>query len=156
MKRLVLFILLMMLFILGCSDEGLKGEQPPDAYITIGGKSYETILGTYCWSYNGKGLCVDTAGPKELLAFHNEEPIKVQPEETITFTMDFEPKPTEVHATVIKGQNESKVDVANNSFTAPKEKGVYYYYYGVWWKDDKESDIYQGDAFYAFALEVRK
>jgi hypothetical protein len=45
----------------------LSGERPPSAYIEIDNKRFETKLGTYCWQTKGKGICVDTAGPVELL-----------------------------------------------------------------------------------------
>ena len=52
---------------MGCSNEGLSGGKPPKAFIEIENGRFETTLGTYCWNGGGKGTCIDTAGPIELL-----------------------------------------------------------------------------------------
>ena len=152
--------LLVALFLMGCSNtgmlgesnNGMVGEKPPRALIEIGNETYETLLGTYCWLGNGTGICVDTAGPMELLK--GKEPIKVKSGEKITFVMDYKPQPNEIHVVQISENKETEVAVNNNSFAAPTEKGLYYYSYGVWWMDEKEENVSNGDAFYAFALEV--
>lgn len=153
-KWLVTSMVFILLIFAGCSTNGMGmvGDKPPKASINIGNESYETTLGTYCWSGNGKGICADTAGPVELL--EGKEPIKVRAGEDVTFVMDFEPQPNEIHVVQINGNTETEVAVKNNRFTAPTEKGVYYYSYGVWWMDEKQANVSHGDAFYAFALEV--
>ncbi|RKJ26985.1 hypothetical protein D7X33_43085, partial [Butyricicoccus sp. 1XD8-22] len=100
-----------------------------------------------------KSTCVDTAEPVELLK--NENPIQVKAGEEITFEMDYEPKPNEFHVIQTNENNETEIVMEDNHFTAPMEKGVYYYSYGVWWMDKKEANVSNGDAFYAFVLEVR-
>lgn len=112
-------------------------------------KNYETKLGTYCW----KDGCVDTAGPAELLK--GKVPIKVNPGEKISFRMEYEPKPNEFNLLQVSDSNENEVLMEENCFYAPTRKGVYYYSYGVWWMDDKKENLSHGDAFYAFALEVK-
>lgn len=153
-KWLVALLLLIGLSLIGCSsaNSDLDGAQPPEAVIEVGDNSYYTTLGTYCWQGDSQGTCVDTAGPEELLK--EEEPIKVKPGEKITFVMNFEPKPNEFHVLQISESEEVEVNVKNNSLTAPKHKGVYYYSYGVWWMDEKEENISNGDAFYNFVIEV--
>jgi len=151
MKKYFLYVvaLLGLTFITGCSStDGLSGEIPPKAFIEIENKKFETTLGTYCWQ-NG---CVDTAGPVELL--EGQKPIKVKSGETITLVLDYETKPNEFHVAQISGNKETKVVVKDNRFTAPTQRGVYYYSYGVWWMDEKEANVSNGDAFYAFVLEV--
>lgn len=146
-------ILLIGCLLIGCSNnEPLSGSEPPEARIQIGDTSYETVLGTYCWDGIGESTCVDTAGPKELLA--GKEPIKVKSGDVITFIMDYEPKPNEFHVMQISDNGEQEIKVENNWFTAPKEKGIYYYSYGVWWMDEEQEHVSHGDAFYNFVLEV--
>ncbi|WP_234998558.1 hypothetical protein [Salirhabdus sp. Marseille-P4669] len=149
----VLLILGMMLF--GCSynDAELSGSKPPNAMIEINEDTYETTLGTYCWGAGDQGVCVDTAGPKELVK--DKETIKVNAGDMITIVMDYEPKPTETELIQIDEEKEVKVDVLDNRFQAPNEKGVYYYSYGVWWLDDEDPNVSNGDAFYAFVIEVK-
>ncbi|MCA1029769.1 hypothetical protein LCL95_01830 [Bacillus timonensis] len=138
----------------GCaSSGGMEGEKPPENFVQIGNEKYETILGTYCWKNKNKGICVDTAGPVELL--EGKSPIQVKPGQEITFVMNFEPQPNKIHLIQMNGDVETELTVKANRFTAPTQKGIYFYSYGVWWMDDKESNVSNGDAFYAFALEVQ-
>lgn len=157
-RWLLSFIVLIAITIAGCSKSEsstneMTGSKPPIAMIKIGEETFSTKLGSYCWAVRNKGTCVDTAGPVELLK--NEKPIRVKAGEEVTFEMDYEPKPNEVHVTQINENKETDVLVDDNHFTAPMEKGVYYYSYAVWWMDKKESNVSTGDAFYAFVLEVR-
>ncbi|MFS0646481.1 hypothetical protein [Siminovitchia sp. 179-K 8D1 HS] len=151
-KWLCTLICLIGLNLIGCSNEVMLEEKPPKAFIEIDNERFETTLGTYCWNSRGKGTCVDTAGPIELLK--DKKPIKVKPGETITFVMDYEPKPNEFHVVQMSNNKETEVMVKDNRFTAPAQSGVYYYSYGVWWMDEKEANLSHGDAFYAFVLEV--
>ncbi|WP_066231840.1 hypothetical protein [Heyndrickxia sporothermodurans] len=149
-------VLLLVISVMGCSNissnNGMSGNKPPKATIEIGNKSYETTLGTYCWHHNGKGECVDKVGPVELLK--DQKPVNVHPGEKITFKMDYEPKPNEIHVEQINKNNSIEIPVKVNSFFAPNEKGIYYYSYGVWWMDEKEENVSNGDAFYAFVIKV--
>ncbi|GIN91892.1 hypothetical protein J6TS1_50060 [Siminovitchia terrae] len=147
-KWLFILAFLIVLNLMGCSNEGLSGGKPPKAFIEIDNERFETTLGTYCW----KGTCIDTAGPIELLK--GKKSIKVKSGENITFVMDYEPKPNEFHVVQMSNNKETEVMVKDNRFTAPAKSGVYYYSYGVWWMDEKEANLSHGDAFYAFVLEV--
>lgn len=152
-KWLVILLFVAGIIISGCSNNGLSGERPPEAKIEVGNNTYETTLGTYCWEGNNQGICVDSAGPQVVL--EGEEPIKVNPSETITFVMDYQPKPDETHVTQISDNNkEVEIHVEDNQFAAPMEKGVYYYSYGVWWRVNGEESATKGDAFYYFVIEV--
>jgi len=149
MKKLWLLpVMLVGIILAGCSNDGLSGVKPPKTFVEVGSERVETVLGTYCWS----SMCVDTAGPIELM--EGKETIKVQPGETITMVMDYEPQPSETSLYMYQESQETEVDVLDNQFTAPTEKGIYYYSYGVWWMSEKEENVSYGDAFYAFALEV--
>ncbi|MEB2298889.1 hypothetical protein LAV72_04535 [Lysinibacillus xylanilyticus] len=150
MKKYCLYVVaLLVLSITGCSNtNGLSREKPPKVFINIENKKFETTLGTYCWQTG----CVDTAGPVELL--EGKKPIKVKSGEKITLEMDYESKPNEFYVAQMSGNKETEVVVKDNRFTAPTQRGVYYYTYGVWWMDEKEANVSNGDAFYAFALEV--
>lgn len=152
-------LLLLVINVVGCSNHsnnsnnnGMTGNKPPKTKIDVGNKSYETILGTYCWNHEGKGECVDTAEPVELLK--DQTPISVHPGEKITFKMNYEPKPNEIHVEQMTENNSIEIPVKDNSFYAPNEKDIYYYSYGVWWMDEKEENVSNGDAFYAFVIKV--
>ncbi|WP_244913446.1 hypothetical protein [Heyndrickxia sporothermodurans] len=150
-------VLLLVISVMGCSNissnNGMSVNKPPKSTIEIGNKSYETTLGTYCWHHKGKGECVDKVGPVELLK--DQKPVNVHPGEKITFKMDYEPKPNEIHIEQINKNNSIEIPVKDNSFFAPNEKGIYYYSYGVWWMDEKEKNVSNGDAFYAFVIKVK-
>jgi hypothetical protein len=140
----------------GCSGgEGaneMTGDKPPDAFVIIQNKNHKTRLGSYCWHHGDSAKCVDTAGPVELLK--GKKAIQVKPGEQVTFQMKYSPKPNEFHVIQYSEHHETEVEVKNNRFLAPHKKGTYYYSYGVWWMTDKERKISNGDAFYAFSLEV--
>ncbi|MCT8136659.1 hypothetical protein H1D32_02180 [Anaerobacillus sp. CMMVII] len=126
----------------------MTGSSPPKVFLEIDNQNYETTLGTYCWN-NG---CVDTIGPVELL--EGKEPIVVMPGETIRIGMNYNPKPSVVSLQQFKDIQQTDIEIKNNQITAPLEKGVYYYSYGVWWLDQK-TNVSHGDAFYAFAIEIK-
>ncbi|MFS0644041.1 hypothetical protein [Siminovitchia sp. 179-K 8D1 HS] len=134
-------------------NRSLSGDRPPNVNIKVNGEKYEVKLGSYCWGSDGTTECADTVGPVELL--EGEEPIQVQAGEQITLIMDYTPNPNEIHLSQIKNGNEIEVEVNDNQFTVPDEKGTYFYYYGVWWKDEEDKNLSYGDAFYAFALKVK-
>ncbi|MBX9974275.1 hypothetical protein [Cytobacillus firmus] len=155
MKKSYLIIALLGLINTGCTNNGVTQEKPspPKAFIEVDNEKFETILGTYCWSSKGQAECVDKAGPIELL--EGSEPIEVSPGESVTFIMEYEPKPNKIHVLQISSNEESEVKVSNNHFSAPTQKGIYYYSYGVWWMDEKKENISNGDANYTFAIEVK-
>lgn len=150
------FLLGMTVMLAGCGvsiSSELTGDKPPETKIQIGDRIYPTVLGTYCWSSKLKSECVDTAGPEGLL--EGKVPIAVESGEEVELVMNYEPLPNEIHLSQMISDIETKVEVENHRFTAPTEQGVYYYYYGVWWMDETEENVSNGDAFYAFALEVK-
>ncbi|MDQ0270374.1 hypothetical protein [Cytobacillus purgationiresistens] len=148
----IVFILLL-LSLTACSTDKLSGNRPPDVLIEANGKTYETVLGSYCWSEGFHSTCVDTAGPIELLK--DREPIKVKPGESITILMDYKPKPKEYELYQVKENNkDTEISLQDHQFTGPSSKGVYFYSYGVWWLDEEDSNMSNGDAFYAFSIEV--
>ncbi|MEE6449454.1 hypothetical protein RAH41_02660 [Gottfriedia acidiceleris] len=147
-------LLFFFLIFTGCSaNNGMKGNKPPKTMVQVGNQTYDTKLGSYCWIKKGKGECADTAGPIELL--EGKKPIEVIPGETIKIIMNYKPKPNEIHLSQINDKKEIEIEVVKNQFSAPINKGIYYYAYGVWWMDKKDKHLSNGDAFYAFALEVK-
>lgn len=155
MKKSFFTIALIGLIISGCANSDSTEEKliPPKAFIEVANERYETVLGTYCWSSAGQAKCVDKAGPVELL--EGREPIEVNPGESITFIMEYEPKPNKIHVLQISSDQESEVEVSNSHFSAPTQKGIYYYSYGAWWMDEKKENVSDGDASYVFAIEVK-
>lgn len=157
MKRCsAVLVFLMVIILVGCTDGnaiGMTGEKPPAAFVTIGDETYETKLGSYCWKSNSSAMCADTAGPVDLLS--GEEPIQVKPGEEVSVGINFSRKPNEVHVSQFRDNQETEVEMINNRFKAPLGKGTYIYGYSVWWMSEKEKNVSDGDALYAFALEVK-
>ncbi|WP_180968155.1 hypothetical protein [Cytobacillus massiliigabonensis] len=150
MKKWIFVTFCIPLFTLtGCSNGVFFSSKPPEVFIEVAKEEYDTKLGTYCWGNS----CVDTAGPVEML--EGEVPVKVKPGERIKLVMDYKPLPNSIHLLQINEElEEVEVFVEDYGFTAPAQKGIYYYSYGVWWMDEKQENVSNGDAFYAFALEV--
>ncbi|GAK39096.1 hypothetical protein PUW24_21930 [Paenibacillus urinalis] len=160
MQKILCLILFSLVLITGCergtsNHSPLTGNKPPGVQIKIADQFYDTKLGTYCWSSNNMGVCVDTAGPVEHL--EDVTPLKVSPEATIQFVMNYEPKPNQFSLQQYSGVNiHKKVSIENNAFTAPTQEGTYYYSYGAWWMDEENEQVSHGDAFYHFVIEVEK
>ena len=160
MKKFVIISVLLLVFIMSACNHSstenndLPGDRPPKVNIQIDGETYETKLGSYCWTISkGKGECVDTAGPEVLMK--DEEPIRMKAGGQIKLDMDYTPKPNGFHLSRISNEKAIEVELMNDQFTVPEEKGVYFYAYSVWWSDDEDKNVSHGDAFYAFAIEVQ-
>lgn len=134
------------------AGQALPGSEPPAAFIEVNGKRHETVLGTYCWSGEKEGICVDTAGPVQLL--EGKEPVEVQPGETIRLMIEGKPQPSDMELILVQDDQHIPIEVKDDQFTAPQEKGVYYYSLGAWWKAEENPDVSLGDAFYAFVIKV--
>lgn len=122
--------------------------KPPIPIITTGQQQLEVARGSYCWSSFLTSECVDTISPPELLEHEGISPTVVSPASEIQITFKREPKKESVGVNVwLDGGDAESVALTNNTFIAPKEKGIYIYYMFARW--DK------GDASYAFAIEVQ-
>lgn len=148
-----LFVFFLFLTLTACSKNGMVGEEPPKAMIQVGKETYETKLGSYCWSSNNQGKCVDTAGPVELLKGKN--PIAIKPGKAVTFKVNYSPKPEEFDVIQFINNKDTIIPFDNGRFTAPTQKGIYYYSVLARWLDKKDKNISKGDASYVFALEVK-
>ncbi|PPA69627.1 hypothetical protein [Jeotgalibacillus proteolyticus] len=140
------FIALIIFIMAGCTASGTQFG-PPKAMLKIGTETYETTLGSYCWSGNGHGVCADAAGPED--ALENEPGIQVPAGEEIVIELQTDLMPDRTELT----QNNKNVQSASFQFEAPEVPGIYYYSWGMWWMSDKENDV-TGDVFYLFKLEV--
>ncbi|KZE69284.1 hypothetical protein AWM68_03175 [Fictibacillus phosphorivorans] len=157
MKRCTEVLLwLMVILLAGCAEgnsTGMTGKKPPVAYVSIGDEKYETKLGSYCWETISSAICADTAGPIDLV--QGEKPIEVMPGEEIFVEISLDRKPNEIHVSQFNNNQETTLKINKNHFKAPLEKGTYIYGYSVWWMSETEKDVSDGDALYAFALEVK-
>ncbi|WP_337134168.1 hypothetical protein [Priestia megaterium] len=133
----------------GCSSSGVLEESPPKAYLEANNHLYETKVGTYCW----KETCVDKAGPLELLK--TEKPIEVKANESLALIIKHKGQPNERHMVQIQNKNEVDIPLKKNKMKTPSERGTYYYSYSVWWMDKNQKNVSNGDALYAFVLEVK-
>ncbi|MDG0029586.1 hypothetical protein MMB68_08395 [Priestia sp. Y58] len=133
----------------GCSSSGFLEESPPKAYLEASNHLYETKVGTYCW----ESTCVDKAGPLELLK--TEQPIKVKANESLSLVIKYKRQPNEKHMAQIQNSHEVEIPLKKNKLKAPSESGTYYYSYSVWWMDESQQNVSNGDASYAFVLKVK-
>lgn len=140
----------LMILLLGCVDKPdakPHGANPPDVTVQVGDRTFATKLGTYCW-----GRCVDMVGAAQLL--EGREPIRVNPNQEVSLTMAYEPKPNQFHLMQESGSGQTEIPLSGNTFKAPALPGLYYYTYSVWWMDEHRANVSNGDASYVFALEV--
>jgi len=147
--RRIILLLFFFVLLIGCSNIQPAMNEPPSLFIVMDDIRHETKLGSYCWSNGGSGVCADTAGPLELLK--DEIPKKVKANQRIKFEFDYE-NPSEGSLQQIQSENkETTVLKAGGQMKAPQEAGIYYFVYSAFWTDE---DSPNGDALYAFAIEV--
>lgn len=161
MKRVifVISILLLVGILSACQtseskDEFLTGDKPPDVSLEIGGGTYETELGSYCWSRPLTSGEVETKCIDVDLHGEDETPVEVKTGEQIKLTMDYAPKPNEVRLSQIDNYNESTIEVIDNQIVAPDKAGTYFYIYSVNWMDMEGENVSRGGADYGFVLKV--
>lgn len=149
MKKYIVIVLLTIV-VAGCWYWFVvqASTKPPVPVITIGQQQLEVARGSYCWSSFLTSECVDTISPPELLEHEGISPTVVSPASEIQITFKREPKKESVGVNVwLDGGDAESVALTNNTFIAPKEKGIYIYDVFARW--DK------GDASYAFVIEVQ-
>src|SRR5690625_5043939 len=108
------------LFLLGCSNgvmeqtPHLEGSKPTKVVLNIGDKTYDTILGSYCWpTAEDSQTCIDTPGPMDLL--EDKDSVVVKKGEMIEIDMDYKPLPNEVHVLqMMEKEGEEKSVEFNN------------------------------------------
>lgn len=84
-----------------------------------------------------------------------EQPIKVKANESLSLVIKYKRQPNEKHMAQIQNSHEVEIPLKKNKLKAPSESGTYYYSYSVWWMDESQKNVSNGDASYAFVLEVK-
>lgn len=155
MRVLVFGLGVALLFILaGCAGTtgavDTERKTPPDVVVIVNGNTYETVRGSFCWKNKNQTGCEDHSGSIELLA--DEEPIIVAPGEEIIINISdgLEPDEYSVDFSLTDQYENFVVLAVDNKFSAPTEEGLYYFSYFAKW----EKKAYDGDAYYAFLIEV--
>lgn len=139
---------LLAIFVLASCNNALPGDNPPTVFIEENGRQHDAVLGSYCWN----NICADAFETIKL--WGDRKPIQIQSGDQITVDMNFTPKPNQAYLIQIL-DDETEINIPENPFTAPHEKGVYYYLYSVWWEDEQRENYSLGDAYYVFAIEVK-
>jgi hypothetical protein len=122
--------------------------EPPTPIVTAGNNKIKTTQGSYCWGGLLRGQCVDKIYSSPIDMANQHKSTAVSPNEKIK--IEFKKDPIDGTIEVeqwINKENIEKIEVINDSFLAPKEKGIYVYYLRATWK--------QGDGNYAFRVEVK-
>ncbi|WP_430787516.1 hypothetical protein VBD025_16665 [Virgibacillus flavescens] len=127
--------------------QSLGSTEPPTPNVTVGDTEIPTTQGSYCWDGLFSAKCVDMVYTSGWDMGMEHEPVKVSPNEKIN--VEFDKEPLENSLFVEKWTDEEeviKIEMKNNTITAPAESGVYVYLIRANWK--------QGDGSYAFAVKV--
>ena len=146
MKKFVLYFMVALL-LLGCSSA--QSSNPPKLTLEVGGKTYHTEQGTYCWG----GRCADMVSPEEIMA--GKGTIKVAANEEIKLVMNYKPNRIEAHLSNFKDGVPTDVPMKDLRFHAPSEPGVYYYAASFWWMVPNQPITSEGSSSYVFAIEVQ-
>lgn len=117
---------------------------PPSLFVKADGKSMAVYEGSYCWESFGKGECVSTGGPADLIEEDKPPAVSAQSEVTLSFSE----KPDELHVTCEGSMERIKITGENGkaSFALPDEPGVHVYTAAGRWE--------QGSAVYMFQVQV--
>lgn len=166
MRSFIIFVLVLFsIGILGgCVDSGQKSndnelteKKPPNMSILINGNMYDAELGPYCWSYPSEvkderiSKCVDV-----MLHGKDEQPIKAGLGEVVELIIDYISEPDKLELVLNGNENEmgTKIEMTDNQFLFPLEKGIYVYDYDVKWLDPEDALVAVGSVTYGFILEV--
>ena len=117
---------------------------PPSLSVKTDGKSLTVYTGSYCWEAFGKGECVSTGGPNDLMREDKPPAVSAESEATLSFSE----KPDELHMKR-EGSTETIEGTSENgkaSFALPDEPGVYVYTAAGRWE--------QGSAVYMLQVQV--
>jgi hypothetical protein len=130
------------------AERNLPKPTPQLPEVDIDGAKVSVRHGSYCWGVNGKSVCVDMAGPKEIWESSKRPPVQAAPGAKVHVKFKEAPKEA-LHAERWDGgtsgpQSETLQD---GTLTLPQQKGIYYYSIDGYWP--------QGSASYVLAVEVR-
>lgn len=167
-KTKILFIILIGIFLVGCSKNDVIEEeplvdssqeigQPFDISVHDGDQTNNLKLDSFCWAEEeeDKTCSIEPRPPHELLqgATH----LSVEKGANISLSLrTSDPSwlyllsPEKIDLVQIHKGEKSTFEVTSKQFFAPKEKGVYYYSAILTWDGDQK-----GEAIYAFSLSVR-
>lgn len=121
---------------------------PPKPQIVWNGKTAATVATSSCWSYEDHDTCMDTAAPPEVISQMKPAPLQVEPGAALTISFSKSPKKDTLKVTRWNGAQRSEQVLENgNQWLAPDVPGWYLY--------DVRAEWNQGDAGYAFVIEVR-
>ena len=121
--------------------------KPPELTIKASTIQVPVTLGTYCWSsptHGGAALCMDSVAPPDLLK--NTTPTIVPSGSGLLLNFSDTP----IHISIdawIDGAPVRQQTAMPHALTIPDKPGIYIYSVSAQWD--------QGEAYYAFAVEVR-
>lgn len=150
MKK-VLFIILALLILGGCSNKEVKEvEEPPALKVETVMIMKEAFVGTYCWN----SQCLDKEGASELV--EGEEAFDVAVGNKVRLKINENVKPNEYYLTEMnmKTNKEKELNSIDYTFTAPKKSGVYIYGFTGTWYGVNENEI-ANTVQYGFKLNVK-
>ena len=124
---------------------------PPSVEVVVKNTEFSTRQGSYCWSNGNVSECIDTIHPGEMLT--DEDAIVVSPGETISLKIGRKPIEQELSVESDDNHQSSSVDLEDNTFKAPLEKGIYTYLFFARWDDNGNGT--RGDSSNAFKIEVK-
>jgi len=121
---------------------------PPEPIIAWKGKSAATVPTASCWSYENEAHCTDMAAPPEIVGELKPKPLQVKPGATLSVTYTEAPTENSLRVTQWIGTKQIEQLLENgNQWKAPDQPGWYLFDVHGQWK--------QGDAGYAFVIEVQ-
>lgn len=119
---------------------------PPDLQVTVGGQTFDAFQGSYCWSVEGTGRCVDMASYDQLVAKQKEHP---EASSGDPVALEFSTAPEELTVTASFPEDErpdEAVPVTNDRFLLAAGSGKHMYIIQAKWP--------QGSASYVIEVEA--
>jgi hypothetical protein len=124
-------------------------KSPPLPNVTSEQTRIPVVQSSYCW---GKSGCADYAGGKTMLK--GITPAAVTSEADIKVSFAYKPEPNELSIQQFDDDKTTQIPLKKDSFSAPKEKGIYYYGISAFWTTD-DGKYLKGDTSSVFVIEVK-
>ncbi|HWK23832.1 MAG TPA: hypothetical protein VNS08_12445 [Ureibacillus sp.] len=155
----VILVLSILFFLSGCSHSiqsassknNVGKDDPPLVQVKLDESVYTLLQGSFCWGDSRTASCVDYGTPFEITEY--VEPIKVSRGEKITLSMKRKPLEHSLTFINLTTKETVEIDLKNNQFKAPTERGLYIInFYGLWEKDESNTS---GDSSYVLKIVVK-
>lgn len=150
-KLFLLSIAVILILMVGCSNDKKLPDKPIRPKITIAKKEINYVGGSSCWSVSeNEGICTDPPHPDYFYAIVREEATVVaKPESVLKIKFPIKPDEFYLSVTNVYGKQESIGKPDQYSYTLPSKPGNYRYVLSAAWE-------VRNTASYNFVVQIEE